>query len=74
MTRRRIHGDSADKGKSPASAAEECERHDHALSNSHSHSHGIFGGHSHSHNHDHGHGGELIESLQGGGTHRPSPL
>jgi hypothetical protein len=74
MTRRRIHGDSPDKGKSPASAAEECERHDHALSNSHSHSLGIFGGHPHSHDHDHGHGGELIESLQGGGMHRQSPL
>jgi hypothetical protein len=66
--RRRIHGDSADKGKSPTDAVGKRERHDHEPSNAHSHSHGIFGGHSHSHDHDE-HGGGLIETLQSGGAH-----
>lgn len=68
IARRRIHDDSADKGKSPTDAVEEREHHDHEPSNAHSHSHGIFGGHSHSHDHDK-HGGGLIETLQSGGAH-----
>lgn len=72
--RRRIHGDSVDKGKQDsARAVGKCGHHDHEQTNSHSHSHGIFGGHSHSHGHDHDHGG-LIETLQSGGAHRPSSL
>lgn len=66
--RRRIHGDSADQGKSPTGAVGEPERHNHEPSNTHPHSHGIFGGHSHSHDHDK-HGGGLIETLQSGGAH-----
>nr|AMM70775.1 CDF metal transporter 4 [Russula atropurpurea] len=64
--RRRIHENSADKGKSPNGAIGGRERHDHEPSNTHSHSHGIFGGHSHDHDHDN-HGGGLIETLQSGG-------
>jgi hypothetical protein len=73
--RRRIHENSADKGKSPNGTIGGRERHDHEPSNTHSHSHGIFGGHSHDHDHDN-HGGGLIETLQSGGAHRPrhSPL
>ena len=66
--RRRIHGNSADKGKSPTDTVGKRERHDHEPSNAQSHSHGIFGGHSHSHDHDE-HGGGLIETLQSGGAH-----
>jgi hypothetical protein len=65
--RRQIHGNSADKGKHPAS--EHRSNHAQPEPTSHSHSHGIFGGHSHEHgDHDHAHGGGLIETLEGRGA------
>ena len=79
LVQRRIHTDNVDKEKSAPRVVGESEHEDHSLSDSsHSHTHGFFGGHSHSHSHghdhDHDHGGELIETLQRGGAHRPSLL